>query len=229
MSSSLYLIRHGETEWSLSGRHTGRTELALTMRGEDAARALGERLREIDLARVLTSPRLRARRTCELTGLDAAAHTEPLLAEWDYGDYEGLTTAEIVRARPGWNVFRDGCPGGETPQQVSDRADELIARLRGLEGNSALFSHGHFGRVLAARWLGLPVAAGRYFLLSPASLSQLGYEHERRDQPALVLWNATAHDASIGVSGPPAGETGPVNPRALQRWENEGGEIPGNK
>ncbi len=225
MTSCLYLIRHGETEWSLSGRHTGRTELPLTPRGEDAARALGERLRQIDLARVLTSPRLRARRTCELTGLGAAAHPEPLLAEWDYGDYEGLTSAEISKMRPGWNVFRDGCPGGETPQQISDRADELIGRLRGLEGNSALFSHGHFGRVLAARWLGLPVADGRYFLLSPASLSVLGYEHDRRDQPALVLWNATAPDASMGAPG--AGEPGPVNPRALQRWENEGGEIPG--
>lgn len=226
MSPCVYLIRHGETAWSLTGRHTGRTELPLTARGEETARALEERLRQIDLARVLTSPRLRARRTCELAGLAAGAETEPLLAEWDYGDYEGLTSAEIARARPGWNVFRDGCPGGETPGQISDRADELIGRLRGLEGNSALFTHGHFGRVLAARWLGLPVGQGGHFQLSPASLSALGYEHDRRDQPVIALWNATASDVPIAVAGPNVGDMGPVNPRALQRWENEGGEIP---
>lgn len=138
----LYLIRHGETEWSLSGRHTGRTDVPLTARGEDEARALAPRLREIPFAHVLSSPLQRARRTCELTMLGAAAEIEPDLAEWDYGDYEGQRSMDIRKQRPGWNVFRDGCPHGEMPAQVSERADRLIAHLRALDGNVALFSHG---------------------------------------------------------------------------------------
>ncbi|HEV8376360.1 MAG TPA: histidine phosphatase family protein [Candidatus Polarisedimenticolia bacterium] len=190
MLARIYFIRHGETEWSLSGRHTGRTDIPLTARGEDGARELAPRLRGIALARVLTSPLRRARRTCELAGLDPPAEMEPELVEWDYGDYEGRRSAEILQERPGWNLFRDGCPGGETPAQVSDRADRLLARLRGLEGNVALFSHGHFGRVLAGRWIGLTVEQAQHFLLSTASLSILGYEHNLAEKPAIILWNA---------------------------------------
>ena len=158
--------------------------------GGDGARELGQRLRDIQFARVLTSPRQRARRTCELAGLGSAAEIEPDLAEWDYGDYEGQRSANILQARPDWNLFRDGCPRGETPAQISERADRLIARLRVLEGNVALFSHGHFGRVLAARWIGLPVSEAQRFLLDTASLSILGYEPNHVESPVIALWNA---------------------------------------
>jgi len=190
MLPRIYLIRHGETEWSLSGQHTGRTDISLTAPGEDGARELGQRLRDIQFARVLTSPRQRARRTCELAGLGPVAEIEPDLAEWDYGDYEGQRSANILQARPDWNLFRDGCPRGETPAQISDRADRFIARLRVLEGNVALFSHGHFGRVLAARWIGLPVSEAQRFLLDTASLSILGYEPNHPEVPVIALWNA---------------------------------------
>lgn len=193
MLPRIHLIRHGETEWSLSGQHTGRTDIPLTARGEDAARKLGQRLRDIQFTRVLTSPRLRAQRTCELVGLGAVAEVEPDLTEWDYGDYEGQRSADILQARPDWNLFRDGCPRGETPAQVSERADRLIARLRTMQGNIAIFSHGHFGRVLAARWIGLPVRQAEHFLLSTASLSILGYEHDLAKEPAIVLWNAVSN------------------------------------
>jgi len=196
MPLRLYYIRHGETEWSLSGRHTGRSELPLTERGEQRARELGPRLRGIDFAQVLTSPRQRARRTCELSGLGAAAEVEPDLAEWDYGDYEGQRSADILQTRPDWNLFRDGCPGGESPAQVSARADRLLARLQTRSGNIALFSHGHFGRVLGARWVGLSVEQAQHLLLSTASLSVLGYEHDRGDQPVIALWNAVSGEVS---------------------------------
>ena len=198
MPLRLYLVRHGETEWSLSGQHTGRTDIPLTARGEDGARELGQRLRDIPYARVLTSPRQRARRTCELAGLGPMAEIEPDLAEWDYGDYEGKSLGDILQARPGWNLFRDGCPRGETPIQISERADCVLARFRVLDGNVALFSHGHFGRVLAARWIGLPVIKGQHFLLSTASLSILGYELSHPDEPVIALWNTTS-----GVHAPP--------------------------
>ena len=192
MPLRLYLVRHGETEWSLSGQHTGRTDIPLTARGEDSARELGERLRDIRFSRVLTSPRQRARRTCELAGLGSVAEIEPNLAEWDYGDYEGQTLASILKARPGWNLFRDGCPRGETPAQISDRADCVIAHFRVLDASVVLFSHGHFGRVLAARWIGLPVIKGQHFLLNTASLSILGYEPSHPDEPIIALWNTTS-------------------------------------
>lgn len=191
MLPRVYLVRHGETEWSLSGRHTSRTDVPLTTRGEEKARQIGQRLQGIDLALVLTSPRQRARRTCELAGLGASAEVEPDLREWDYGQYEGLHTAEISKMRPGWNLFQHGCPGGEDPNQMLERADRIVARLRSFNGNTGIFSHGHFLRVLAARWIGLPVAQGQHLLLSTASLSILGYEHDHRDQPAIGLWNAT--------------------------------------
>jgi len=185
-----YLIRHGETEWSLSGQHTGRTDIPLTARGADAARELGQRLREIPFARVLTSPRQRARRTWELSELAPAAETEPDLAEWDYGDYEGQRSADILRTRPIWNLFHYGCPHGEIPAQVSDRADRLIVRLRRLDGNVALFSHGHFGRVLAARWIGLPVRAAQHFQFDTASFGILSHEPSHPEVPVITLWNS---------------------------------------
>ena len=192
MPLRLYLVRHGETEWSLSGQHTGRTDIPLTARGEGCARELGQRLRDIRFSRVLTSPRQRARRTSELAGLGQMAEIEPNLAEWDYGDYEGQRLADILQARPGWNLFRDGCPRGETPIQISERADRVLARFRVLDGNVALFSHGHFGRVLAARWIGLPVFKGQHFLLSTASLSILGSERSHPEVPVIALWNTTS-------------------------------------
>jgi len=187
-----YLGRHGEPAWSLSGQHTGRTDLPLTERGERNARALGERLRGLVFARVFTSPLQRAVRTCELAGFAAMAEIDPDLVEWDYGQYEGRRTAEILAQRPGWQLFRDGCPGGESPDEVGARADRVMARVRALKDNVLIFSSGHFLRVLAARWLGLDAAGGRYLMLSTASLSALGYEHNLAE-PVIRLWNETRH------------------------------------
>lgn len=190
MLQRIYLIRHGETEWSHSGRHTSHTDLPLTARGENSARELGSRLGNIPFDQVLTSPRQRARRTCELAGLGRAVELEADLAEWDYGDYEGQVSVDIRKVRPDWHLFRDGCPGGETPAQISDRADRLVARLRTLGGSIALFSHGHFGRALAARWIGLPVSTAQHLLLDTASLSLLSYEPSHPEIPVIALWNA---------------------------------------
>jgi broad specificity phosphatase PhoE len=195
MSESLpviYLARHGETAWSLSGQHTGRTDLPLTERGERNARALGERLRGMIFGKVFTSPLQRAMRTCKLAGFGAVAEIDPDLVEWDYGQYEGRRTAEIHAERPDWQLFRDGCPGGESPDQIGARADRVVGRLRAIKGDVLVFSSGHFLRVLAARWLGLDASAGRYLLLSTASLSALGYEHNLTE-PAIRLWNETRH------------------------------------
>jgi probable phosphoglycerate mutase len=188
--SNLYFIRHGQTKWSVSGRHTGRTDIPLTAHGEDEARALAPWLKPIQFERVFTSPRQRARRTCELSGLGPQAEPEPDLAEWDYGDYEGKRSSDIRKERPDWNVFQDGCPGGEMPAQISDRADRLIARLRTMTGNVALFSHGEFGPALAARWIGLQVVEGQHLLLGTASLSVLGYNAAHPEVPVIALWNA---------------------------------------
>src|SRR5437762_1501770 len=174
---TVYLVRHGETTWSLSGQHTGRTDIPLTERGERNARRLGERLRGLTFVRVFTSPSQRARRTCELAGFGQLAEVDPDLPEWDYGECEGKTTAEIRKQHPDWQLFRDGCPGGETLAEIGARADRVIARLRVLKGNALLFSSGHILRVLAARWCGLDASCGGHFLLSTASLSILGYEH----------------------------------------------------
>jgi len=189
MLHRVFIARHGETDWSKSGRHTGRTDLALSPQGELNARLLAGALSGIRFSGVLTSPRRRAQRTCELAGLGAAAEVAADLAEWDYGDYEGLTTAEILARRPGWRLFRDGCPGGESPAEVGARADRLIARLRAMDGDVALFSHGHFGRALAIRWIGLPVGDGERLLLDTASLSILAYEHGSVAAPVIALWN----------------------------------------
>jgi broad specificity phosphatase PhoE len=189
----IYLARHGETAWSLSGQHTGITDLPLTERGERNARRLGERLKGLTFTKVFTSPLQRATRTCELAGFGAVAEIDRDLHEWNYGEYEGRRTAEILAERPGWHLFRDGCPGGETPDQIGARADRVISRLRAIHGDALLFSSGHFLRVLAARWLGLEPAGGRYFLLSTASLGTLAYEHNNLSEPVIRLWNDTRH------------------------------------
>jgi probable phosphoglycerate mutase len=185
----VYLFRHGPTDWSGSGRHTGRTDVPLNAAGEDASRALEPMVREIRFSMVLTSPSSRAQLTCELAGLGRTAEPDDSLAEWDYGEYEGKTSAEIHRTRVDWSLFRDGCPAGESPAQVSERADRCIARVRVLTGNIALFTHGHFARVLAARWAGLPVGEGRVLVLDPARFGILGYEHDSPSNPAVFLWN----------------------------------------
>jgi broad specificity phosphatase PhoE len=189
----VYLARHGETAWSLTGRHTGLTDLPLTERGEHTARRLGQRLKGLTLAKVLTSPLQRAHRTCELAGFAAVAEIDPDLVEWNYGQYEGRRGNDIRAERPGWNLFRDGCPGGETQEQVSARADRVVSRVRAVMADVLLFTSGHFIRVLAARWLGLePTANSRYFMLSTASLSALGYENEL-SRPVIRFWNDTRH------------------------------------
>jgi|GEM_PF-16636 len=218
----LYLIRHGETEWSLSGRHTGRTDLPLTAQGEANARELGKALEGVPFAHVFTSPRQRARRTCELADLGPSVQLEADLAEWDYGDYEGRTTADIHLRDPDWNLYRDGSPHGETPAQALARADRLLARLRPLAGNVALFTHGQFSGVLAARWIGLPVVQAQHFPLGTASLSILSYAVHHPDVPVIERWNGTA-DAN-GRRGADPDESCLASRRpAIERWENEGG------
>jgi probable phosphoglycerate mutase len=189
---AIYLARHGETAWTVSGQHTGLTDIPLTDRGERNARRLGERLKGLTFAHVLTSPLQRARRTCELAGFGAVAEIDRDLVEWNYGAYEGLKTVDIRKERPDWQIFRDGCPGGESPAEISARADRVAARLRALSSDVLLFSSGHFLRVLAARWCGWDVAFGRYLLLTVATLSILGYEHNQAE-PVIRLWNDARH------------------------------------
>jgi probable phosphoglycerate mutase len=191
------LVRHGETAWSASGRHTGLTDIALTAAGEDAARRLGGLLAGGAFARVWTSPLQRARRTCELAGFAARALIDADLVEWDYGEYEGLRSAEILAARPGWSLFADGCPGGEDPARVGVRADRVVGRLCAAGGTTLVFASGHLLRVLAARWLGLAPAEGRHLALATASLSVLGWEHGDRD-PAILLWNRQPDPSAAG-------------------------------
>jgi broad specificity phosphatase PhoE len=188
----IYLARHGETAWSLSGQHTGFTDLPLTERGERNARALEKRLQGLTFALVLTSPLQRAARTCALAGFGDRAEVDRDLVEWNYGAYEGRRTSEIRVERPGWQLFHDGCPGGESPAQVGARADRVVHRLRAVQGDVLLFSSGDFLRVLASRWVGLDPGAGRYFLLSTASLSALSYQHSP-SEPAIRFWNDTRH------------------------------------
>jgi probable phosphoglycerate mutase len=184
----VYLARHGETAWTISRQHTGLTDLPLTTRGELDAVRLGERLAGLVFAAVFTSPLQRASRTCELAGFGSEAKVEPDLVEWDYGAYEGRTSAEIHAERADWELFRDGCPDGESPDQVGARADRVIRRVRAIGDDVLLFSSGHFLRVFAARWLGLEPGAGRYFLLGTVGLSAVGYEHDR-SEPVIRLWN----------------------------------------
>jgi broad specificity phosphatase PhoE len=184
---NLFVIRHGETAWSLSGQHTSTTDIPLTDNGRKLAQRLRPVLATEAFALVLVSPRQRARETCEIAGLGGQAVVDPDLAEWNYGRYEGLTAKQIHAMAPGWVLFRDGCPGGETPEQVGARADRVIARARAVEGNVVVFAHGHVLRVLVARWLGLPVTTGQHFLLDTATLSVLG---AYRGIPAVRIWNA---------------------------------------
>jgi broad specificity phosphatase PhoE len=186
-TQQVYLIRHGETEWSLSGQHTGITDIPLTENGRKVARLLAPVLAQESFALVLSSPLGRARKTCELARLGERAEIDRDLMEWNYGEYEGLTTNQIRARRPGWMLFNDGCPGGESPEQVGARADRVIARVRALEGHVALFAHGHIFRVFAARWLGFPATAGCHFLLDTATLNILSYY---RGIPAVKRWNA---------------------------------------
>jgi broad specificity phosphatase PhoE len=186
-ANDVWLIRHGETEWSRSGRHTGLTDLPLTDAGRRAARALVPVLARESFVRVLTSPLERARETCRLAGLGDRAQVDPDLVEWNYGDYEGLTSAEIRDRAPGWLLFRDGAPGGERPDDVSRRVERVIARARAAPGHVAIFAHGHLLRSLAARWLGWPVAAGQHFLLDTATVNVVSAYHEA---PAIKRWNA---------------------------------------
>ncbi|MEO8602588.1 MAG: histidine phosphatase family protein [bacterium] len=189
---TIYLARHGETAWSLTGQHTGLTDIPLTEAGERNARRLGERLRGRRFARVFTSPLQRAARTCELAGFADAAEVDGDLVEWNYGRYEGRRSAEIHAERPDWQLFRDGCPDGESPEQAGARADRVVRRVREAAGDVLVFSSGHILRVLAARWLGLEAAGGRFLLLSTASLSALSYEHGLTE-PVIRLWNDTNH------------------------------------
>ena len=188
----VYLARHGETAWSRSGQHTGRTDLPLTANGRRNAELLGARLKGLQVARVLTSPLQRARQTCELAGFGPGAQVDADLVEWDYGQYEGRRSAEILQERPGWDLFRDGCPGGETPEQIGARAERVAERVRAAGGNVLIFSSGHFLRVLAGRWTRMPLDGGRYLMLGTASLSMLGYENDP-SRPVIRLWNEMRH------------------------------------
>jgi probable phosphoglycerate mutase len=184
----IHLVRHGETEWSLSGRHTGRSDIPLTPNGEEAARRLAGRLQGLSLSAVWSSPSRRARNTCTLAGFGEGAVIKPDLSEWDYGAYEGITTKEILAGRPGWRLFRDGCPEGEAAADVGARADRIVAELRAAAAPVLVFSSSHFLRVLAARWLGLPPEDGARFVLDTASISVLGYEHDLTE-PVIRRWN----------------------------------------
>ena len=186
----IYLARHGETAWSLSGQHTGRTDLPLTERGQRNAGQLGNRLKELRFAKVLASPLQRAARTCDLAGFKGAAELDPDLLEWDYGQYEGQTSSQIKAVFPTWNLFRDGCPGGESPEEMAARGDRLAQKLKVLSGNVICFAHGHILRVLAARWIGHPVTLAGGLLLGTAGLSILSYDHNDPGQPAIRVWNS---------------------------------------
>jgi broad specificity phosphatase PhoE len=200
MSSELpvvYLARHGETAWTLTGQHTGLTDLPLTEHGKQTACALKERLSGLSFAKVFSSPLQRVVCTCDLAGFGTAAEVDRDLLEWNYGDYEGRRTADIHAERPDWQLFRDGCPDGESPHQLGARADRVLSRVQAVGADVLLFSSGHFLRVLGSRWLGLEPSAGRYLLLSTASVSVLGYEHNL-SQPVIRLWNDTRHASTLG-------------------------------
>ena len=193
MLPTVYLARHAETAWSVTGQHTGLTDLPLTESGEGNARRLAQRLRGIIFEKVYTSPLRRAMRTCELAGFAPAATIDADLVEWNYGKYEGRITADILAERPGWQLFRDGCPGGESPEQVAQRAGRVVRRVRGHSGNVLLFSSGHILRSLAVCWLNIEILYAKFLTLSTTSISMLGYEHNRVDEPAVILWNDISH------------------------------------
>ena len=191
----IYLARHGETAWTITGQHTGRTDLPLTERGRRNATSLGQRLRGLTFAKVFTSPLQRASTTCELAGFGSSAERDGDLVEWNYGQYEGRRSSEIHAERPDWQLFRDGCPGGESPAEIGARAERVVSKVRAIKGNVLLFSSGHFLRVLASHWLGLGTAGGAYFMLSTASLSVVSYEHDLA-HPTIALWNDVNHVVS---------------------------------
>ncbi len=224
MPLSIFIIRHGETAWSITGQHTGLSDIPLTLQGENEAHELGTHLQDVGFAHVLTSPLQRARQTCEIVNLKPVPEIEPDLVEWNYGDYEGKLSADIRRHRPGWSVLSDGCPNGEMPAGVSERADRVLARLRTLHGNVALFSHGQFGGILAARWIGLPLADAQHFPLGTASVSVLGNNPDHPEVSVIALWNFNSRGLSHSALSHPSGQT--MKQQAIQRWENEGGEIP---
>lgn len=188
----IYLVRHGETAWSRTGQHTSFTDLPLTEQGEREAHRVGQRLANLQFTKVFTSPLKRAAHTCELAGFGARAEIDPDLVEWNYGKYEGRKTVDIHTEAPNWQLFRDGCPGGESPAQVGARADRVLTRVRAVKGDVLIFSSGHFLRVLAARWLGFEAVGGKFFTLSTASVSELGFENNVT-HPVLRLWNDTSH------------------------------------
>jgi broad specificity phosphatase PhoE len=213
----VYLARHGETAWTITGQHTGLTDLPLTDRGERNARRLGLRLSGLKFAKVFASPLQRARRTCELAGFSSEAEIDPDLVEWNYGEYEGRLTSDILKERPDWQLFRDGCPGGESPQQVAARADRVVSRVRRVIGDVLLFSSGHFLRVLAVRWIGIEPINGRSLMLSTASLSGLSYENSP-SQPAIRFWNDTQHLAySLDDQRSQSEEPGQLTPHEVAR------------
>jgi broad specificity phosphatase PhoE len=222
----LFLIRHGLTDWTVTGQHTGLSDVRLNATGVDEARQLGPLLKDIQFSHVLTSPLSRATETCRLAGLSAVSETDRRLVEWNYGDYDGKTTAEIHQQRPGWTVFRDGCPNGESPADVTSRADRLIERLRTLHGNVALFTHAQFGGVIAARWIRWPTDCAQHFPLHTASVSILSSDLAHPDTPTVALWNCTSHIGSTLEHPPLSSLSVTQRQRALQRWDNEGGEIP---
>lgn len=223
---SVFAIRHGETAWNLSGQHTGTTDIPLTDNGRRLAESMRPALANENFALVLVSPMQRARQTCELAGLGARAETDRDLMEWNYGDYEGLTPGQIAEKAPGWLIFRDGCPGGETPEQVGARVDRVIARARAARGDVAmgnmtlgdvvLFAHGHVLRVLAARWIGLPAQAGQHFLLDTGTLCVLDYY---REVPAIRTWNG-----AVARSRARPGRSGSVSLQATDAASNPGGD-----
>ena len=189
----LFLTRHGDTAWTDSRQRTGRTDIPLNAAGEERAREIGERLRRYSFACVFTSPLQRASKTCELAGFGEVARVDPDLVEWDYGRFEGMVLKQVLKEWPGWELYRDGCPDGESPGEVAARADRFIARVREIGGDVLAFSSGHIIRMIAARWLGLPPAAGRFFYCRPASVGVLGFEHKNRDEPIIGLWNHVTH------------------------------------
>lgn len=189
----LFLARHGDTAWTETRKHTGRTDIPLNEKGIERAHQLGEQLRRFSFTKVYSSPLQRARKTCEVAGFGDKAEIDPDLSEWDYGEYEGLRTAEILKQRPGWELFRDGCPGGESPEDVAARADRFIRKIQNTPGDVLIFSSGHIIRMITARWLGLDPHMGRLFFCRPASVGVLGYEHNNRGEPIIGLWNHIAH------------------------------------
>ena len=227
MTLRLYFMRHGETAWSLSGQHTGRADLSLTVHGTTEAQRLGERIQAIAFAHVFCSPLIRARQTCQLAGLSTNAIIDDDLAEWDNGDYEGMTHDDVIAVHANWNLFRDGCPNGEMPADIGARADRLVHRFVALDGNIAVFSHSHLGRVLAARWINLAVENAECFLLDTCSVSVLSHDREDGKPRSIMLWNWTPQilypksSSSLQQSQPAA----TMKQQAIERWENEGGEL----